>query len=304
MRGMGVRDGAPPCPSVQEAEGSNPAPRTVADGRAPADRTRTAPVDTTNASGTTAEKNLHPRHGPLHPNAQASAATTTPPRINDARIAPRSAAVRLGRNRSNAAVGMRANPRNRLYSPLSWNEPPPGAINVTAQIAKAAVTSPQPANVGRHICPPQTRSRTGKYHPPSSMAWGVKSARTRNAGTYATREASRRRSVNAIVSRRHLIGMSGTRVPVYPAPLIPDPVSAHHRQRARTARPPKARADRSLGRWRGLESKRRPRAIPLTRCSLTRAVLVALPEPANVDQFLDLKAVLVRLVVMRQSVFA
>src|SRR5436309_13405665 len=93
-----------------------------------------------------------------------------PPRINDARITPRSAAVRLGRNRSNAAVGMRANPRNRLYSPLSWNEPPPGAINVTAQIAKAAVTSPQPANVGRHICPPQTRSRTGKYHPPSSMA--------------------------------------------------------------------------------------------------------------------------------------
>jgi len=44
MRRMGVRDGAPPCPSVQETEGSTPAPHTVADGRARADRTRTAPV--------------------------------------------------------------------------------------------------------------------------------------------------------------------------------------------------------------------------------------------------------------------
>jgi hypothetical protein len=44
MRFMGVRDGAPPCPSVQETEVSTPAPQTVADGHAPADRTRTAPA--------------------------------------------------------------------------------------------------------------------------------------------------------------------------------------------------------------------------------------------------------------------
>ena len=44
MRRMGVRDDARPCPSVQEVEGSTPAPHTVVDGRAPADRTRTAPA--------------------------------------------------------------------------------------------------------------------------------------------------------------------------------------------------------------------------------------------------------------------
>jgi len=120
----------------------------------------------------------------------------------------------LGSEQEQRSRRYEGQPEKQAVLASLWNEPPPGAINVTAQIAKAAVTSPQPANVGRHICPPQTRSRTGKYHPPSSMAWGVKSARTRNAGTYARREASRRRSVNAIVSRRNLIGMSGTRVPV------------------------------------------------------------------------------------------
>src|SRR6266478_4821052 len=71
MRRMGVRDGASPCPSVQEAEGSTPAPRTVADGRAPTDRTRTAPVSRLRTVMTSEQKGVRGGRHADHPTRPA-----------------------------------------------------------------------------------------------------------------------------------------------------------------------------------------------------------------------------------------